>query len=169
MLCNAVASQTTTHTNNIDLDAAQHDKKGANNRRCISVSVGHISGTHDSTAFKDSQLYRNRSKHLTLQEYLLADIVYALERHVVVPYKAPCARERPKAAFNYMLLVPRVKIEHAFSLLKAGFPSLKSLPVRVRADQRNGHQPVIDWVTACLVLHNMLNSMKGDEQWLEID
>ena len=95
--------------------------------------------------------------HLRSHAYLLADKAYSLEMHVIVPYKDPYAREHPKAAFNYQISIPRVKIEHAFGVLKGRLPSLRSLLVRIGLDQQQGHQRLYNW----------LHSMQDEEDWLE--
>jgi len=137
------------------------------NRRFMFVSMGHTAAVHDSTAFKESKLYKNRFQYFRPQEYLLADKAYALQPHVITPYKDPEARKQDNARFNYQLSIPRVKIEHAFGVLKARFPSLRSMPIRIGTDQLQGHERVTSWISTCMVLHNILHSMKDDESWLE--
>jgi len=53
----------------------------------------HRAATHDSTAFQNSNLYKNCTSYFNDHEYLLADKAYALEKHVIVPFKDPYARE----------------------------------------------------------------------------
>jgi len=43
------------------------------NRRFIYVSMGYTAAAHDSTAFKNSNLYKNRTSYFNNHEYLLAD------------------------------------------------------------------------------------------------
>lgn len=99
----------------------------------------------------------------------MADKAYALERHVIVPYKEPAARLAANAAFNYELSVPRVKIEHAFGVLKARWPTLYEIPVRIDSNKEQGHLRVHNWTMACVVLHNFLKSIQDDEGWLEVE
>jgi len=136
-------------------------------RRFIWVSMGHTASAHDSTAFKSTSLYHDINKSFGPEEYVVADKVYALERHIITPYKESLARRRAHSALNYALSVPRVKIEYAFGILKACWPSLYDLPVRIAEPAEPGHENIIDWTLACIVLHNMLASMKDDESWLE--
>ncbi|RPB18867.1 hypothetical protein L211DRAFT_853749 [Terfezia boudieri ATCC MYA-4762] len=130
--------------------------------------MGHTAATHDSTAFKNSKLYKNYSSYFKSHEYLLANKAYRLEKYIIIPFKEPYAREYPKAAFNYQLSITRVKIEYTFRILKARFPSLRSLPIRIGLDQKEGHQCIIIWISACLVLHNWLNSIENEKEWLEM-
>lgn len=135
-------------------------------RRFIWVSMSHTASAHDSTVFKSSPLYRDIQRFFTQDEYVLADKAYALERHVITPYKDPIAKRPTHSAFNYALSTPRVRIEHAFGILKARWPSLSDIPLRIGEDVHSGHQKVIEWTMACLVLHNMLAGMRDDESWL---
>ena len=121
-------------------------------RRFIFASLGYTAATHDSTAFKNSDLYLKRSTYFKKHEYLLADKAYALERHIIVPFKDPYARHPPRAAFNSQLSIPRVRIEHAFGLLKARFLSLRNLPVRIGENIAEDHYRVAMWISTCLVL-----------------
>ena len=97
--------------------------------RFIWIYMGHTASVHDSTVFKSTTLYRNLQSYIDPEEYVLADKAYALERHVITPYKEPASRLPANTAFNYELSVPRVKIEHAFGVLKARWPTLYSIPV----------------------------------------
>ena len=99
---------------------------------------------------------------------MLADKAYALERHIITPYKEPASRQADNAAFNKQHAIPRVKIEHAFGVLKARWPTLRHVPVRIGQDQERGHRRVINWTMACIVLHNILHNIRENEDWLEI-
>lgn len=137
--------------------------------RFIHASMGYTASTHDSTAFKNSGIYKNQTFFFQPEEYLLADKGYALERHIIVSFKEPLSRLPTNSDFNYQLSIPRVKIEHAFGMLKARFPTLFNLPLRIDEDQIHGHQRVFQWVMGCLVLHNILLGFHEDESWLEED
>ena len=123
----------------------------------------------DSKAWKSTGLYRKMNTNFEPEEYILADKAYALERHVITPFKNPAARQPVNATFNYELSKPRVKIEHAFGILKARWPSLNELPLRIGLNEKRGHQRVHYWTMACLVVHNLLHSMRDDETWLQAE
>ena len=84
----------------------------------------------------------------------------------ITPYKLPAAREKANKAFNFAHSKERIKIEHSFGVLKARWPSLRSLPVRIRHNVQKDHLRVIQWIMACLVLHNFLVLRHEDESWL---
>jgi DDE superfamily endonuclease len=81
----------------------------------------------------------------------LINIVLYLERNIVID-TAVCSTHSQE----------RINIEHAFGVLKARWPSLRCLPVRIRTDIRKDHTRVIKWIMACLVLHNFL-SFRGED------
>ena len=120
-----------------------------------------------SPAWKSTALYQSIGSYFHPEEYLLAYKAYALERNIITPYKEPASGQSPNAAFNYALSIPRVKIEHAFGVLKARWSTLYEMPIRIGADREEGHRRVHNWTMACLVLHNILHSMKDDETWLQ--
>ena len=62
-----------------------------------------------------------------------------------------------------------MKIEHAFGVLKARWPTLYNIPIRIDNDKERGHRRVIEWTTACIVLHNILNAIHDDNSWLQAE
>ena len=99
-------------------------------------------------------------------EYLLADKAYEIDKYLTTPYKMPIARRPSHKAFNRAHSVERVKIEHAFGVLKARWPSLKSLWIRICDDVVRDHLRVANWIMACLVLHNFLSLRDEEDDWL---
>ena len=99
-------------------------------------------------------------------EYLLADKAYEIDKHLMTPYKMPIARQPSQKAFNRAHSVERVKIEHAFGVLKARWPSLKGLWIRIGDDVVRDHLRVANWIMACLVLHNFLSLRDEEDDWL---
>ena len=107
------------------------------NGKFIWMYMGHTASAHDSTAFKSTDIYRNSSTYFDPEEYILADKAYALERHVITSYEEPTSRETENtaenAAFNKQFSTARVKIAHAFGVLKARWPTLRNIPVCIPA------------------------------------
>ena len=135
-------------------------------RRFIWVSMGHTASAHDSTAFKSSGLYQRMHEHFDAEEYILADKAYGLERHIITPYKEPASRQPANRRFNLQHAISRVKIEHAFGVLKARWPTPYNIPTRIGMDKQLGHRRVMNWTMACIVLHNILHGIKENEDWL---
>ena len=136
-------------------------------RKFIYAYMGYTAGAHDSRIYKHTPLYLNPAAYFASHEYLLGDKAYAVGPHLIPPFKEPQARRPECANFNYNLSIPRVQIEHAFGILKARFPSLHKVPIRIRQDRVAGHLQVIKWTMGCITLHNLLNDLKDDESWLE--
>ena len=71
--------------------------------------------------------------------------------------------ERINRKFNKKLSRVRIDIEHAFGMLKGRWKSLTGLRVRVNKQER--YMYAAQWITACVVLHNIL--LKCDDRWDE--
>ena len=65
--------------------------------------------------------------------------------------------------FNKRLSRIRIDIEHAFGILKRRWKSLTGLRIRVR--NKKSYTYVIKWITACVVLHNILQDIR--DEWNE--
>jgi len=135
--------------------------------RFIWAGFGYAASAHDNTAWKRSNFYPMHGSYFDPEEYILAGKAYSLERHIITPYKEADSGQPPNAAFNYELSIPRVKIEYAFGVLKARWPTLNKVPARINTDKRRGHERVFNWTIACLVLHILLNGMQDDTTWLQ--
>lgn len=124
----------------------------------IYAHAGMKASTHDSTAFKSSRLYAERQQLFHRSAYILADKAYEIDRHVLTPFKENAIGDRQHhTAFNQAVTNERIHIEHAFGILKNRWPSLRSIPVSIRKEKDNhDHNRVVNWIFACLVLHNFL-------------
>lgn len=139
------------------------------NDEFIWACMKYTASMSDSKAWKSTGLYQEITSRLEPEEYILADKAYGLERYIITPFKDPAASLPNNTAFNYEVSKPRVKIEHAFGVLKARWPTLYEIPVRIGMDEKQGHQRVHYWAMACLVLHNLLYRMRDKEAWLQAE
>jgi len=55
----------------------------------------------------------------------------------------------------------RVIIEHVNGMLKARFASLKGIRIQVRVVE--DFQRINDWITVCLIIHNLLIDFREDD------
>lgn len=129
------------------------------------VRAGDTSAVHDSRVFRLSLLSQYPALFFEEDEYLLGDSAYTPTAHMVPPYKNPRARGKFEKRFNYALSQRRIIVEHTFGLLKARFPALTSIPVRIR--DRYSHGLVVNWFEAGCVLHNFLLARKDEMKWAE--
>jgi len=58
----------------------------------------------------------------------------------------------------------RVKIEHAFGVLKCRWGSLRGILINIRTGQ--DHVRVLAWIMSCILLHNLLSNLESDEDWV---
>ncbi|KAE8211094.1 hypothetical protein CF319_g9363, partial [Tilletia indica] len=124
------------------------------------VLIGWPGSVHDSRAWSSSSPHRQPAQFFAEGEYLLADSAYANSDTVVTPYKRPHSNARVNKRFNKLLSSVRIDIEHAFGLLKGRWSCLKGLRVRLLSDDQ--HEIACTYVTACVVLHNILIALEDD-------
>ena len=55
----------------------------------------------------------------------------------------------------------RIKIEHAFGMLKARLPILRQLPIKITNGSED-HMQAIRYIFACIVIHNFCQRQEGD-------
>ena len=65
--------------------------------------LGPPGSTHDATAFKESQAFKESEQLFTNGEWLWADSAYASSTYCVVPYKQPLSDEPSNRHFNFHL------------------------------------------------------------------
>lgn len=82
---------------------------------------------------------------------------------MVPPYKAPEANRRENKKFNKKLSKIWIDIEHTFRMLKGRWASLTAL--RLVLNTQKQYQYALKWITACIVLHNIL--LQLDDEWEE--
>ena len=62
---------------------------------------------------------------------------------------------RDKEIFNTTLSKPRVTSEHTIGILKARFPFLRSIRLRID-EEKESMRRVIRYIATCVILHNIL-------------
>jgi len=123
-------------------------------KRFTSFELGFPGSTTDITMFKNSSIWQLRPVHFKDGQFLIADKGYTSSPYLLRPFgedeltniPAEIARRRQ---FNKHLSSLRVRVEHAFGLLKGRFPSLKELGVGAGIDG------CYRAVHAMLVVHNL--------------
>ncbi|XP_064642946.1 putative nuclease HARBI1 [Lineus longissimus] len=110
--------------------------------------------THDAFIWRNSDL----KEHLELTNprgedgLLLGDSGYPCMPYLIVPYGAPTTEAQQR--LNTSLCATRVRIEHAFGVLKRRFHVLHG-EIRMQPDR------VVKIISACFVLHNIAK-MRGE-------
>ena len=125
--------------------------------------AGWAGSPHDAHVFASTKLSKSPLEYFSPGQYLLGDSAYKHTEYLVPRYKAPDTNERINRKFNKKLSRVRIDIEHAFGMLKGRWKSLTGLRVRVNKPER--YKYAVQWITACVVLHNIL--LRSDDGWDE--
>jgi hypothetical protein len=134
-------------------------------RRIIYHQVGWPGSVYDATVFSNSHLYRNPAEYFSLHEFLLGDAGFAANFFMLTPYRQPAASLAHNQLYNVLLSSPRQVIEHVNGLLKGRFQSLKG--IRIQIKKKEDFKNFVDWIVACLVLHNMF--LRYNDSWEDED
>jgi len=81
--------------------------------------------------------------------HLIGDAAYAVQKHVMVPYKNNGHLTEAQINFNQLLCSARVMVERSIGLLKGRFRSLLDKLYMKRTDL------ILQYIIACCVLHNI--------------
>ena len=115
----------------------------------------------DQTIFNASSFALNPWAFLKQhEEYIFVDLGFKKETFAVPPYKGKEGKLKHNAQFNVAQRRGRVKVEHANGIIKARFGSLNNIPIDVRSDK--DHERCAQWLTACVVLHNVLIQLRDE-------
>lgn len=94
------------------------------------------------------------------EEFIFVDLGFKRETFAVPPYKGAEGKLKHNALFNTAQRKGRVKVEHANGVIKARFASLNHIPIDIRKPA--DHDKCSDWITACVILHNLLITLRDD-------
>lgn len=127
--------------------------------------AGWANSQHDSCIFASTTLCRNPESYFDDGQFLLGDAAYTNSNYLISPYKAPASRKPENWRFNRKLSAIRIDIEHALEMLKGRWKSLTGL--RILIHDQASYKYAVQWITACLVLHNILLSFR--DEWDECE
>ncbi|CCX34612.1 Similar to Putative nuclease HARBI1; acc. no. Q96MB7 [Pyronema omphalodes CBS 100304] len=130
-------------------------------RRITYLRTGDISAVPDARVFASSQLHLFADRFFDEGEYLIGDSAYTLTDYMVTPFKEPVP-SRYHNAFNAMLSSQHIVIEDVFGLIKARFPSVTNVSIRIEGTE--SHRAVVRWFETACVLHNFLLDT-DDGEW----
>ena len=109
---------------------------------------------HDSKVFSLMNICKEPVKYFNEHEYLIGDQAYRLTNTTITPYRRSQKLTKDHERFNYHISSKRIAVEHANGVLKSRFQSLTGL--RIKVDRARGHEFACQWITACLILYNLL-------------
>ncbi|XP_018363689.1 PREDICTED: putative nuclease HARBI1, partial [Trachymyrmex cornetzi] len=116
----------------------------------IHCYAGQPGSVHDMRVFRLSGFQEMCTENYFPEDsYILGDAAYAIQKHVMVPYKNNGHLTEQQINFNSCLSVVRVMVERSIALLKGRFRSLLDKLHMKRTDL------IAKYIIACCVLHNI--------------
>ena len=97
------------------------------------------------------------------EEFIFVDLGFKRETFAVPPYKGAEGKLAHNAQFNIAQRKGRVKVEHVNGVIKSRFASLKRMPIEIRKEA--DHAKCSDWITACVILHNLLIQLRDEHEY----
>jgi hypothetical protein len=125
-------------------------------RRIRYINIGWPGSVHDQRIFSNSIISRTPDSFFSDKEYLIGDSAYSNSAYMVPAYKkfgGQVALSAGQNFFNDLLSSPRSTAEHTIGILKARFPFLRQIRIRIR--DKNSMLELIRIVKAAVVLHNL--------------
>lgn len=127
-----------------------------NDLRFIDVDIRWPGGVHDARVFRTSDMFPHGSELCAPNFFLIGDAAYPIQSWLTAPFRNHGHLTPAQLHFNTIISKTRVKIEHAFGLLKGRFRRLRNL-----LDMK-GDQNIANTVVASCVLHNIC-ILQGDD------
>jgi hypothetical protein len=122
------------------------------------LNAGWPGSVHDSRIWESGLAAKDPARFFSNGQYQFGDSGFALSKQMIVPYRQPAASIPENEEFNLRLSRGRVVSEHGNGILKGRFQSLRCLPVCIA--KASDVEFACDWIIACCVLHNMVNSRR---------
>jgi hypothetical protein len=112
--------------------------------------IGYCGSVHDSTIYKDLEIYKYSNSFFSGEEYLLGDGGYPLNNRLVTPFRNP-SNNSDQSWFNERHSATRVRVEHANGMIKERFQILKGIRSPLRTD--NDFRYVNNIVECTVTIH----------------
>ncbi|CCX33325.1 Similar to Putative nuclease HARBI1; acc. no. Q8BR93 [Pyronema omphalodes CBS 100304] len=129
-------------------------------RKILYVKASDNSASHDARIFDGFLLHQRHQDFFEHGEYLIGDSAYTATDRMVSLYKQPYP-SAAHAVFNSTLCAQRIAIEHTFGILKARFPSITNMSIRIQGHE--SHKACVDWFIGACILHNFLRDVDDRE------
>lgn len=129
--------------------------------RIVDFVVGFTGSAHDSAAFQYSSIIQNPRWLLEPGEFMYADSAYTNSSDVIAVHKRPAADDPLNKQFDTAVAHIRIRSEHCMGALKGRWQSLRGL--RIVVNRKRDHEFACDWIRMCLVLHNLVIDIEGEE------
>ena len=134
--------------------------------RILDYIVGWPGSVHDNRVWSTTDQYLRYHDFFSRLQYILADSAFTTSIHCISAFKrlrgVHCLPD-DQLLFNTLLAKARIKIEHCIGLLKNRFPCLRGMRNIIR--NAISLKRIIDRVTVCIILHNLLIDSSYPEEW----
>jgi hypothetical protein len=134
--------------------------------RILDYLVGWPGSVHDNRVWSMTDQCQRYFDFFSRLQYLLADSAFTTSSHCISAFKRlrgvhnlPADEE----LFNTLLAKARIKVEHCIGLLKNRFQCLRDIRTIINDDI--SLKRIIDRVTVCMILHNLLIGSSYPEEW----
>jgi len=129
--------------------------------------VGYPGSVHDNRVWMKMDQHSHFFNYFSRLQYLLADSAFTTSVHLIAAFKrlrGICVLPENQLLFNTCLAKAWIKIEHCIGLLKNRFPCLRDLRTVIDDDDTSLTR-IINRITACIILHNLLIGSTYPEGW----
>jgi hypothetical protein len=136
--------------------------------RILDYLVGYPGSVHDNRVWSKTDQCLRYHQYFSRLQYLLADSAFTTSTHLIAAFKRLRGVMNLPAnceLFNTYLAKARIKVEHCIGLLKNRFRCLRELR-SIISDERSMKR-IIDRITVCFILHNLLLGDDYPENWFE--
>lgn len=131
------------------------------NLRIIDFVTGFVGSAHDSAVFKHSAVMKWPDWFFEGEEFMWADSAYTLHPRVIPVHKRPAADIQKNHLFDTAVAHIRIRSEHCMGALKGRWQSLCGL--RISINRKRHHGDACNWIRMCIILHNLVIDIEGDE------
>ena len=141
-------------------------------RKIWAYLSGHPGSCHDSRVYGAMPLATDPESFFSGQKYfLLGDSAFTNCASVVTSFKVPRGHALTPEQEAFNTKVWNVTSEHTIGMLKACFPFLCSIPMKITDDPKSVHRCILCVIDCCIILHNLLIDIDDDvpEEWGKSD
>jgi hypothetical protein len=131
------------------------------NLRIVDYSLGMTGSAHDAAAFAHTGAAKHPEWFFDGDEFAWTDSAYTVNSRTIPVHKQPASSLYENTLFDGVVSHLRVRSEHCIGVLKGRFQCLRGL--RVNINSNKDHVDALRWITAAIILHNLIIDIEGHE------
>ena len=116
---------------------------------------------HDASAFEHTGASTDPDWFFEGQEFAWVDSAYPCTQYTIPVHKEPASLIPNNTIFDHYVSRLCVRSEHCMGALKGCFQCLQGL--RVYINSKSDHHFACRWITAAIILHNLVIDTEGEE------